>query len=75
MAFDPSQLRGIERKRYVLEHAPALLCALIVRRASSEPSSLIDLAIGAASDLFDKVDLPPQRTYDYDNIVHESGHA
>lgn len=58
MAFDPNSLQDIERKRYVLEHAPAILCALIVRRASTEPSTLIDLAAETASALYDRIDPP-----------------
>jgi hypothetical protein len=55
MAFDPSRLIAVERERYVLDHTPGVLEALIGRRASTEPCYLIDEAISTITELFRRV--------------------
>lgn len=42
-----------DRERYILDHTPQLLAALIVRRASTDPKQLIELAVQTAGSLYD----------------------
>jgi hypothetical protein len=49
------KLNSEERRRYIAEHAPGILRALIMRRSSTDPHRLVDLAIETCSALFDAV--------------------
>ena len=44
-----------DKRRYIAEHAPKILCALIMRRASTDPHMLMDTAIETAARLYDMV--------------------
>jgi hypothetical protein len=44
-----------EKRRYIAEHAPGILRALIMRRASTDPHTLIESAIETASILYDQI--------------------
>jgi hypothetical protein len=50
-----AELDAQEKRRYIVEHAPGILRALIVRRTGTEPSALVPLAIETASQLYDAV--------------------
>jgi hypothetical protein len=44
-----------DRERYILDHTPQLLAALIVRRNSTDPEHLIELAVKTAGSLYDRL--------------------
>lgn len=60
-------IQTTERKRYIAQHAPAILCALIRRRAGTEPSKLIDLSVEVVTKLFDEI--RPFDTNGHDTLV------
>jgi hypothetical protein len=44
-----------ERNEYILNHAPTILAALVIRRSSSRPDLLVEQAIDGVRKLFDVV--------------------
>jgi hypothetical protein len=48
-----SVLRSEEKRRYIVDKTPDILCALIGRRASTNPLELVDLAKETAGLLYE----------------------
>ncbi len=47
--------RLLDRDRYILQHAPTILAALVMRRQSTNPDQLVEQAISGAEKIYDVV--------------------
>jgi hypothetical protein len=66
-------LNSEEKRRYIADHAPGILAALITRRSSSDPHTLLDLTIATAAMLYDAV-TPLRRNGHIRNGVEAHSH-